>query len=75
MASTAAERAKKYRDRIKQNQTKYSEFKRKDRLWKARKRMLMDKQERENQRDKHRMTQQRHRFKLKANGDSTKPSR
>ena len=75
MASTAAERAKKYRDQLKQNQTKYNEFKRKDRLREAQKRLSMGKQQRKNCRDKHRLAQQRYRCKLKAKENNAKPSK
>jgi len=74
MAMTAEERAKKYRDRLKQNTTKYIDFKRKDRERKAQKQALMNVKEKENYRNKHRISQQKYCQKLKEkNNNKTQP--
>ena len=66
MALSAAERAKNYRDRLKQKKTKHLEFKRKDCERKARKRASMNMKEKEIFVNNHRVAQRRHREKLKA---------
>ncbi|CAF1228818.1 unnamed protein product, partial [Rotaria sordida] len=55
MTLTEAERAKRCRGRLKQNTTKYIDLKRKGRERKARKKALMNVNEREKYRDKHRI--------------------
>ncbi|CAF4304875.1 unnamed protein product [Rotaria socialis] len=71
MALTAAERAKNYRDRLKQKTKKYIDFKRKDCERKARKRTSMNINEKEVFLNNHRITQRRHRQKLKAKDENT----
>lgn len=64
MALTGAERAKHYRDRRKQNKTKYIDFKKKDCERKARKQASLNPDENEKHLEKHRISQQRYRDKL-----------
>ena len=61
MVLTAAERSKRYRDKLKLNPQKYQESKEKDRLRKTRKQTSMTKQEIEQQLKNHREAQARHR--------------
>ncbi len=75
MPLTGAERAKNYRARVKQNQTKYIELKEKDRERKARKQASLNSNEKEKYQEKHRISQQRYRDKLKQiNNNNTKYS-
>jgi len=65
MVLTAAERSKRYRDRLKLNANKYQELKEKDRQRKIRKQASMTKQEKEQYRENHRNAQERHQKKVK----------
>jgi hypothetical protein len=65
MALTAAERTKRYRDKLKKKRTKYNEFKQKDCRRKAEKRSAMSVKEQEKFLDNHRKAQQRYRNKRK----------
>ena len=65
MALTIAERAKRYRDKLKQKRNKYDEFKQKDCRRKTSKRSKMTTKEREKFLDNHRKAQERYRNKKK----------
>jgi hypothetical protein len=65
MVLTAAERSKRYRDKLKLNPNKYQELKKKDRQRKIRKQASMTKQEKEQYLKDHREAQERHRKKVK----------
>jgi hypothetical protein len=70
MALTGAERAKNYRDRRKEKKTKYIDFKKKDCERKARKQASLNPDEKEKHFEKHRISQQRYRDKLKKEKDN-----
>ncbi|CAM4822458.1 unnamed protein product, partial [Rotaria magnacalcarata] len=73
MPLTAAERAKNYRDRLKQKTNKYNDSKRKDRERKARKRASMTIKEKEISLINHRVAQRRYREKQKNKNNLTEP--
>ncbi|CAF2082641.1 unnamed protein product [Rotaria magnacalcarata] len=73
MSLTAAERAKNYRDRLKQKTNKYNDSKRKDRERKARKRASMTIKEKEISLINHRVAQRRYREKQKNKNNLTEP--
>ena len=60
-----AERGKKYRDKLKQHQCRYNQFKQKDRERKAKKLALMNESQKNKYHDNHRKAQERNRKKLK----------
>lgn len=72
MPLTAAERAKKYRDRLKQKTAKYLESKREDCARKARKRASMNTKEEEEFLENHRKAQLAYRRKVE--GQNTNAS-
>lgn len=73
MPLTAAERAKNYRNRLKQKRDKYNDFKQKDRERKAQKRASMTLKQIECSLINHRLAQQRYREKLKEKNNSIQP--
>ena len=74
MVLTAADRAKRYRAKLKEKHEKYLVFKQKDRQRKSRKRALMTKEQREKHLIKHQHAQRKHREKLeKENEDQQLP--
>lgn len=70
MVLTAAQRAKRYREKLKEKINKYDEYKKKERQRKYRKRVAMTKQQREKHLAQHREAQQRYREKLKNKADN-----
>ena len=72
MALTAAERAKRYREKLKKTQNKYDEYKQRERQRKYRQRASMTKQQRQKHLSQHRQAQQRYREKLINKADDSK---
>lgn len=73
MALTPAERAKRYRAKIKEKADKYTEYKHNDRRRKLKKRARMSKEEVDRFLDQHRKAQQRYREKINEKNEDQKP--
>ena len=74
MPLTAAERAQRYREKLKENQGKYAEHKHKDRQRKLRQRLTLTNKQKENHLANHRKAQRHYRERLKEKkGDQSPP--